>query len=332
MNVENGVSYIISTKNRSQFLAKTLDNVREFITQEDELIIVDGGSTDGTIQLIEENQDIVTVFKSESDLGEAHGFNKAILFSRGRIIKPIADDDYFYPEAMRYAINVLKTNPDLDAIQCGGESYIFDQYTNKLTLALYRYLPEDKQLANIKNIYNFVPCGLGLFLTRDGIAKAGLFDVTFRMVDVEYLSKLLLTKANIRYLNIKLYRHITYEHSGGSSRAGIDRDQARIYMRLGEWDALINGYRYDVGDVLGITGLPGGEFLIKCIFILEKLRKKTPGLYKRLNNVNDIRNKFLNYFLHLNINPLDNLENKVFTSPHLSKPIIEPNWDGSLRD
>ena len=40
------VSYIITTRNRASFLDKALENVREFITPEDELIITDGGSTD----------------------------------------------------------------------------------------------------------------------------------------------------------------------------------------------------------------------------------------------------------------------------------------------
>src|SRR5438094_178863 len=92
------VSYLISTKNRAKYLAQTLHNVREFITPADELIVIDGASTDDTRQVVEANKDIVTSFLSEPDRGEAHGFNKGILLSRGEFIKFVTDDDYIYPQ------------------------------------------------------------------------------------------------------------------------------------------------------------------------------------------------------------------------------------------
>ena len=57
------VSYIMATKNHGEQLRKALDNVREFIQPADELVIVDGGSTDCTAAVIEENRDIITIFE-----------------------------------------------------------------------------------------------------------------------------------------------------------------------------------------------------------------------------------------------------------------------------
>ncbi len=125
------VSYIIGSKNRAKFLKKSLQNIREFITKQDELIVIDGGSTDGTKALVAQNKDIITYFESEKDYGEAHALNKGILCSKGKYIKFLADDDYIYPEAMRYAISVLEKNPDIDALQCGGEAYVFNEKTKK---------------------------------------------------------------------------------------------------------------------------------------------------------------------------------------------------------
>ncbi len=81
MSTEKRVSYLISTKNRAEYLDRTLQNVREFITPQDELIIMDGGSTDNTAEVVQKHGDIVTLFRSEPDSGEAHGYNKAILGS-----------------------------------------------------------------------------------------------------------------------------------------------------------------------------------------------------------------------------------------------------------
>ena len=110
------VSYILTTLNRGSFLRQILANLREFITAEDELIIIDGFSNDDTRKIVEENDDVVTVFLSEPDFGEAHAFNKGLFRARGRYIKPITDDDYYYADAMRELILEIEKNPEIDAI------------------------------------------------------------------------------------------------------------------------------------------------------------------------------------------------------------------------
>ena len=63
------VAYLITTRNRGKFLKETLANVREFITPEDELIIIDGLSTDDTREVCEHNRDIVTTLLSKKREG-----------------------------------------------------------------------------------------------------------------------------------------------------------------------------------------------------------------------------------------------------------------------
>src|SRR5512136_2252669 len=110
------VSFVLCTYNRAQYLDKILDNVRDFIQCDDELIIMDGGSTDVTADVISKHSDIITVFESERDRGPAHAYNKAMLRSRGRLIMNINDDDYFYPEGVRKAIDTMDLNPDIDVL------------------------------------------------------------------------------------------------------------------------------------------------------------------------------------------------------------------------
>src|SRR6266446_2815268 len=78
------VSYLMVTRNRGTYLSKALQNIREFITPEDELIIVDGGSTDDTKRIAAENADIISVFLSEPDRGEGHAVNKGLALIPGR--------------------------------------------------------------------------------------------------------------------------------------------------------------------------------------------------------------------------------------------------------
>lgn len=103
------VSYLITTRNRADVLERTLENVREFIEPQDELIIIDGQSTDRTREVVEGYRDLVTVFVSEKDSCEAHAFNKGLFRARGRLLKPITDDNYFYTEAMRQLVYTMET-------------------------------------------------------------------------------------------------------------------------------------------------------------------------------------------------------------------------------
>src|SRR5439155_11758122 len=81
------VSYVLSTRNRADLLDRALAGARELVGREDELIVVDGGSTDRTAAVVEAHADIVSVFLSEPDTGEAHGLNRGLLRARGRFIK-----------------------------------------------------------------------------------------------------------------------------------------------------------------------------------------------------------------------------------------------------
>lgn len=332
MNTEKRVSYLISTKNRAEYLDRTLQNVREFISPEDELIIIDGGSIDSTAQIVEKNCDIVTLFHSEPDNGEAHGFNKGILAAKGKWIKLVTDDDYFYPDAVKYAVSVLKINPDLDAIQCGGEAYEVNPATKNLELVTYEYLPSGYPLMDINNIYRFIPCGLGLFIKRDCFAKVGLLNTTFRMVDVEYMSKLIFAKANFKYLNVKLYRHITYPHSGQNQQYDSHRDRARIFIRHQSWEQLLSRSRIVVGDILGINLLSKGGEYIKIMYTLEGIRKRAPWVILVIGYIAEGYEFLLRVFHKLN-RLFQKTTQKSSGFYALDQNILlDPHWDGTLTD
>src|SRR5215813_9073341 len=135
------VSFVLSTLNRADHLERALRNAREFIGPDDELIVVDGGSIDRTAEIVRQHADIVTLFVSGPDTGEAHGFNRGLLRARGRIIKLLGDDDFLYPDGMRRAIATLEDHPEIDALVCGGEACEFDPATGRTRLVEYRFLP-----------------------------------------------------------------------------------------------------------------------------------------------------------------------------------------------
>lgn len=277
-NIQGGkirVSYIMATRNRAKYLKKTLENIREFITKHDELIIMDGASTDDTGKVIAKNLDIINYSESEKDFGEAHALNKGILCSQGKFIKVLTDDDYIYPEAIKFAISVLEKNPDIDALQCGGEAYTYDEKTKKEEILFYEQVSPDVKIANdLVHITTYCPCGLGLILTRRIVARAGLFDSTFRAVDLSYISKLIECKANFKYLNVSLYKHINYSHSGENFENDIHIDEARVYFAHHMWEKVMSVDTITLLPVFGLDRVEKGTELLRSIKLLDFLRRK----------------------------------------------------------
>lgn len=229
------VTYLITTKNRVQYLERTLQNVREFIEPVDELIIIDGGSTDGTHEVMECNKDIVSLFVSEQDCGEGHAFNKGLFRSRGRYVKPITDDDYFYPESMRRLIDVMEANPQVEAIQCGGE--VWDAKTDPPTFVGFRFLPDNVDCTG-EAIFTHTGIGLGLIIRRSAIEKTGGVSNNYASVDGDLLCRLIECGCIVRYLDVNLYRWYIHCHSGFNRKKEFARDCLMFDVRLGRRDAV----------------------------------------------------------------------------------------------
>lgn len=321
------VSYILTTRNRARFLDEALRNAKEYVTRDDELIVVDGGSTDNTLEIAEKHRDVITFFRSEPDCGEAHGFNKGILESRGRFIKVVTDDDYFYPEAMRRAIDELERHPQVDALLCGGEEYRLDAANDEPRLVRYQHLPESRGLVDDRdNILRYVTCGIGLVLTRRVIARVGLFDTSFHAVDLDYLARLMASGVEFKYLDIKLWRHL---HHPGSGEKDIDKcawDSIRIFLRERAWEAVISRHApADIDKVLGLDVVSEGSWLGLMVREGNWMRLNAPMLL-RLIAASVNRFHRCRIWVERSLRPAE----KSTTYP-ATPTLIEPDWDGSLR-
>jgi glycosyltransferase involved in cell wall biosynthesis len=79
-----------------------------------EHIVMDGGSTDGTVQWLEKNSDIV--WASEKDKGMYHALNKAIALANGDIIGHLNCDEQYLPGVLEFVKALFDKNPDVDFI------------------------------------------------------------------------------------------------------------------------------------------------------------------------------------------------------------------------
>jgi len=96
MNSKPLISVIVAVYNGAETLQRCIDSVVNQTYPHAELIIVDGGSTDGTVDIIKSNEASITYWESKPDHGIYHAWNKALEHVHGDWICFLGADDYFW--------------------------------------------------------------------------------------------------------------------------------------------------------------------------------------------------------------------------------------------
>jgi len=119
------VSVITPSYNQAQFLERTIRSVLEQDYPNIEYIIIDGGSTDGSVDIIRRYADRLAYWVSEPDRGQAHAINKGLQRATGVWVAWQNSDDVFYPGAFAQLAQMAQQQPDADLII--GNMNLIDQ-------------------------------------------------------------------------------------------------------------------------------------------------------------------------------------------------------------
>lgn len=101
------MSVVLPTFNGAAWLDETLRNIRAQDYPDLELIVVDGGSTDGTVDIIRRHEDAIAWWVSEPDRGQCHAINKGFARATGTLHYWANSDDLLEPGALRLAASLL---------------------------------------------------------------------------------------------------------------------------------------------------------------------------------------------------------------------------------
>jgi glycosyltransferase involved in cell wall biosynthesis len=101
------VSVVMPCLNQAAFIEQALTSVLGQAYPCLELIVIDGGSTDGTLEVIERHADQIAYWVSEPDRGQAHAINKGFRQARGEVLAWLNADDMYLPCAVQKAAQAL---------------------------------------------------------------------------------------------------------------------------------------------------------------------------------------------------------------------------------
>ena len=108
------VSVLMTAYNREQFIGEAIESVLASDYADFELIIVDDGSKDNTINIAKhyEQQDKrIRVYINETNLGDYPNRNKATTYAQGEFIMFVDSDDRIYPDSIAYCVSNMQNNP-----------------------------------------------------------------------------------------------------------------------------------------------------------------------------------------------------------------------------
>ena len=106
------ISIVIPTFNQGHFIEETLRSIILQNYEQLEIIVIDGGSTDSTLQILDRYKDWITYSVSEQDSGQANAINKGLAVAKGEIVKWLNSDDLLLPGALDQLANAYMKNKD----------------------------------------------------------------------------------------------------------------------------------------------------------------------------------------------------------------------------
>jgi GT2 family glycosyltransferase len=177
------VSIITPSFNQSAYLEQTIQSVLEQDYPDVEYIVIDGASTDGSVNIIKRYSSRLAYWISEKDSGQADAINKGMRRAKGDIVAWLNSDDYYLPGAIQSAVAAFESNPQ--AVMVYGNMLAVDQTGQTINQLHYHQL-------TLEDLLCFQIIGQpAVFIRRAALEKAGGLDLSFHfMLDHQLWIKL----------------------------------------------------------------------------------------------------------------------------------------------
>lgn len=106
------ISIITPSYNQGQFIEATIQSVLNQTYPNIEYIVVDGGSTDETMTIVDQYRDRIDVIIHERDKGQSDAINKGFRIATGELVGWINSDDVLYPDCVEQIVNLYRQHPN----------------------------------------------------------------------------------------------------------------------------------------------------------------------------------------------------------------------------
>ncbi|MDZ8108090.1 MAG: glycosyltransferase family 2 protein [Nostoc sp. DedQUE12a] len=165
------ISIITPVYNSEKTLEQTiLSVINQTPSSELEYIIIDGGSTDKTLEIIQKYSNRINIVVSEKDKGTYDAMNKGISLATGDIIGIINSDDWYNDGALKNVEEVFIKNSEISIVHSPVKNYLNGQHLSTFIPGKLENLP-----------FKFTVAHPSCFVKKEVYDRIGLFDLTYPM-------------------------------------------------------------------------------------------------------------------------------------------------------
>lgn len=221
------VSIVTPSYNQANFLEETILSVLNQDYPNIEYIIVDGGSIDGSVDIIHKYAGRLGWWVSERDKGQTDALNKGFARARGEVLAWINSDDTYMPGAISEAVAFLKAHPEVGMVY--GDANLID-ITGKV---IGQFPARQTDYRKLRKGYVHIPQQSSFFRARLW-KQVGPLDPSFYFA-MDYDLWVRLAKVTALQYHPRLWANFRL-HSHGKSVASDDRcwpEMLRVHWREG---------------------------------------------------------------------------------------------------
>ena len=222
------VSIVTPSFNQAPFLEETIRSVLEQDYPRIEYMVVDGGSSDGSVSIIKKYADQLAWWVSEVDQGQTDAINKGFSRAKGHILAWLNSDDTYAPGAVSAAVKFLQANPDI------GMVYADCNFIDEKGQVIGKFGAAQTSYRRLRRGYVHIPQQTRFF--RAGLwHTVGPLDPSFYFAMDYDLWTRIASRAKIQYLRGQTWANFRM-HTSGKSIVADDRcwpEMLRVHYRDG---------------------------------------------------------------------------------------------------
>jgi glycosyltransferase involved in cell wall biosynthesis len=205
------ISIVTVSYNSSKTIQKAIDSVLSQDYPSIEYLIIDGNSTDNTVDEIKRYSSKITKWISEPDKGIYDAMNKGVAMATGDVVGILNSDDFYSSQSIISKVALQFENPNVDAVF--GDLVVVDP--KELSKVVRRY--SARQWNPQKLAWGFMPPHPTFFVRKKFYQELGLYKTDYRISsDYELIIRFLLVhKLRYKYLPLQM---VTMRKGGVSSR------------------------------------------------------------------------------------------------------------------
>ena len=206
------ISIITVCYNSEKTIEKTIESVLSQKNAEIEYIIIDGGSTDQTIEIINRYKKNIDFFLSERDLGIFDAINKGIIRASGKVISILHSDDiYFNQYTISNVTRYFNKKTDLECLI--GNTLITKKKSNEIKRKYGAKIFKKWML-----YFGFSPPHPSTFILKEIYKTFGLYSIDFKIAgDFDFYLKIML-KNSVKFLTVD-ENYVIMKTGGASSNS-----------------------------------------------------------------------------------------------------------------